>query len=74
MSDLVRLTFERTCASRKLGTAIAASMAIMATTIRSSIKVKPGGVTLLQNEENITINSFSIIYKARKTGFASRKL
>ena len=32
---------ERVCASRKLGTAMAARMAMIATTIRSSINVKP---------------------------------
>ena len=40
MSERQRATFERVCASRKLGTAIAARMAMMATTIRSSIRVK----------------------------------
>ena len=40
ISFFVRLTLARTWASRKLGTAIAARMAMMATTMSNSIKVK----------------------------------
>src|SRR5262245_40564769 len=40
MSALQRLTLARICASRKLGTAIAASIAMIATTISNSISVK----------------------------------
>ena len=39
-SPSTRAIFARTCALRKLGTAIAARMPMMATTIRSSIRVK----------------------------------
>src|SRR3990172_2672855 len=47
MSDLTRETFERTCASRKFGTAIAARMAMIATTIKSSIRVKAVRVLMI---------------------------
>jgi hypothetical protein len=40
-SARARDVFERTCASRKFGTAIAAKIAIIATTINNSISVKP---------------------------------
>src|SRR5262245_16285390 len=39
MSALVRATFARVCASRKLGTAIAARIAMIATTISNSMSV-----------------------------------
>src|SRR5262245_35148760 len=39
MSALVRETWARVCASRKFGTAMAARTAMIATTIRSSIRV-----------------------------------
>lgn len=41
MSAFEREIFERTCASRKLGTAMAARIAMIATTMSSSISVKP---------------------------------
>jgi len=41
ISAFARETFGRTCASRKLGMAIAARIAMMATTRSNSIKVKP---------------------------------
>jgi hypothetical protein len=41
MSALQRATFDRVCASIKFGTAIAARIAMIATTISNSIKVKP---------------------------------
>jgi hypothetical protein len=44
MSVRPRETFERTCASRKFGTAMAARMAMMATTINNSINVKPASL------------------------------
>src|SRR5690606_41667938 len=47
MSPFVRETFARICASRKFGTAMAARMAMMATTISSSISVKARGVSVL---------------------------
>jgi hypothetical protein len=40
MSLLARETLARVCASMKLGTAMAARMAMIATTISNSIKVK----------------------------------
>src|SRR4051812_11579408 len=40
MSDLMRLTLARTWASRKFGTAMAARIAMMATTMSNSISVK----------------------------------
>ena len=40
-SFFTRETLDRVCASRKLGTAIAARIAMIATTISNSIRVKP---------------------------------
>jgi hypothetical protein len=44
MSARTRATLDRTCASRKFGTAIAARIAMIATTINNSIKVKPRSI------------------------------
>ncbi len=55
MSANPRETFARVCASRKFGTAIAARMAMMATTMRSSIRVKALRcicVTFLEIDQN----------------------
>src|SRR5688572_10205769 len=41
MSAMTRQTFVRVCACKKFGTAIAARMAMMTTTISSSINVNP---------------------------------
>ena len=41
MSAFTSVTLARVCACRKFGTAIAARIAIMATTIRSSMSVNP---------------------------------
>jgi hypothetical protein len=61
MSAFARETFDRVCASRKFGTAIAAKIAIMATTMSNSIRVKPRWVLDLGFMEHLhSMNAFEI--------------
>src|SRR5256885_2339457 len=59
MSALARETFERVCASRKFGTAMAARIAMIATTISNSMSVNA------RNGFMINLFFFRIILNAR---------